>query len=283
MMSSLPSASESKDVLALIPLWRNLPAPRRTITITRTFSYFGPKSVKAPLIPSREFSTHNNSFLISLIKSGNRNSLFCEFCSHAFMPCDSPNPDVGRSLTFFSSLSEFPLSEYRYLRCQQIETQFSESRYVDFLRHVWTQLFHLFILSIGTSELAGSRVLTLMNSGLTFPRTPIQRHLYSTNPRGPTIPRHLGISRIANPTCECSLLSRTPILRTPIPRDPSTRVPKINGYDFVEISRIAMSPLLLHHFGTPTRDMPKCDSTCRPDGPDEPRSTTLLPSRTLNL
>jgi hypothetical protein len=40
--------------------------------------------------------------------------------------------------------------------------------------------------------------------------SPIQRHLYSTSSRGPTLPRHLGISRIANPRCKFSLLSKTP-------------------------------------------------------------------------
>jgi hypothetical protein len=39
---------------------------------------------------------------------------------------------------------------------------------------------------------------------------PIQCHLYSTKSRGPTLPRHLGISRIANPRCKFSLMSKTP-------------------------------------------------------------------------
>jgi hypothetical protein len=98
---------------------------------------------------------------------------------------------------FVSNLKLFTLSENRYSRCQQIETPISESD-VPIFRDTCGLDFSTFYPSIGISELAGSRVLMSMDSGLTFSRSPIQmppvlhQHLWShtaTSPSGYRVSR----------------------------------------------------------------------------------------------
>jgi hypothetical protein len=102
-------------------------------------------------------------------------------------------------------------------------------------------------------------ILLLGSWNLPFPDS---RYGATCTPPAPVVPHShvtVGISRIANPTYKRSLSSRAPILRTPILRDPLTCIPTINGFDAIGISRIAISLLLLHQLGAPTRDMPICD------------------------
>jgi hypothetical protein len=101
-----------------------------------------------------------------------------------------------------------------------------------------------------------------MDSGLTFSRSPIRCHLYSTSTCGPTLPRHRRDIADRESNLQVFSVVENPDFRSPTPRDLLTRVHTIDGSEPIGVSLLAISPLPLHQLGAPTRDMPICDVKC---------------------
>jgi hypothetical protein len=110
-----------------------------------------------------------------------------------------------------------------------------------------------------------------MDSGLTFSRSPIRCHLYSTSTCGPTLPRHR--RDIADRESNIQAFSVVENPDSPIPDSLGfldTRPTRSTVLILSEISLLAISPLPLHQLGAPTRDMPICDVKCDLTVPETP-------------
>jgi hypothetical protein len=132
------------------------------------------------------------------------------------------------------------------------------------------------ITSIGISKFVGSRILMSMDSGLSFSRSSILRHLFSTNAGcDPTQLSHRNIAFRDSELQEYYVLenpdSPTPNFLGSSDMHPQT----MDGSELVGISRLAILQFLLHKFGASTRESPIHDITCRSDGRCDLGSTAL--------
>jgi hypothetical protein len=114
------------------------------------------------------FYTHKILLVIFHSLSGNRNSRVREFSTHNIRSFTSPKPD-GQRVNFFFLIGDFPIGKSLSSDVNNLNLQ----------------------SPMPDAPISDARVdLGLPPSGPSFPRTPVQLHLYYTKPRGPTIPRH---------------------------------------------------------------------------------------------
>jgi hypothetical protein len=185
--------------------------------------------------------------VISHSLSGNRNSRVREFNAHNIGSFTSPKPD-GQRVNVFFLIGDFP---YREITICDVNSLNLQSPMPD----------------VPISDACVD--LGLLPSKPSFPRTPVQLHLYSTNPRGPPQPRHLLLS------CDRESRDRGFIGRNSFAsQNPECRI--LTSRDLVPpVLVTSMAPI---KSGNRDRDFDQ-HRTLYPENPDTPNTDGLfLPS-----
>jgi hypothetical protein len=185
-----------------------------------------PEEHQGSSVPYRETCTPQISYARSpfLYLSEDRNSRLRKFIVDHWA-LESPRPDGQSTLTSLCPHQNFSYHGFAPRGIEHFVLSTPDTRCGETPMHVRV-VTSTPVNSIGISDFTGSQILMSMDSGLSFSRSPILRHLSSTNSCCGPHNSSVGISRFAIPSGEISLFSKPPILRTPTSLDLLTHVLK---------------------------------------------------------
>jgi hypothetical protein len=232
----IPRSDTTTDAAALLGA---RPLPQDLLSTSR------PEELKGSSIPYREFSLPTTTLQRSPLMIGKSEFAISRILWSRVLCLTIPRNPMRVNIDFLPCYRSSPIRKSLLAMSTNLISKLRTPMCRSSDAHVWVD-FSTFYPSIGISEFAGSRILMLKDSGLTFSRSPIW---YATCPPLTLTVAHTTFRRdIAfrdSKRARVSCLRKPRFSELPTPRDLLTHVPLMDGSELIGISRIAISQFSL--------------------------------------